>query len=168
MQSASPEHVPRTLDELRRMLKPIRNVFDVHRKNLSILDRGAIWITEHVGSMGFFAIVFLWTASWLSWNTLAPTEHRFDPYPAFVLWLFISNLIQLFLLPLLLIGQNLQTRYAETRANVDYEINVKSEKEIETVLVYLEHQHALINDIHRLLKEKQEKTPEAEAYAGRT
>ncbi len=40
----------------------------------------------------------------------APKSLRFDPYPGFVLWLFISNMIQLFLMPLLLIGQNLLGR----------------------------------------------------------
>jgi hypothetical protein len=30
-------------------------------------------------------------------NTLATEELRFDPYPGFVLWLFVSNMIQIFL-----------------------------------------------------------------------
>ena len=42
----------------------------------------------------------------------APTDLRFDPYPAFVLWLFISNMIQIFLMPLLMVGQNLQAKRA--------------------------------------------------------
>src|ERR1700749_5285409 len=72
----------------------------------STLDRIAVWITNHVGSMGFFLVIFTWTVCWLLWNMLAPKAARFDPYPAFVLWLFISNMIQLFLLPLIMIGQN--------------------------------------------------------------
>jgi uncharacterized membrane protein len=82
-------------------------------ENLAALDRLAVWITERVGTMVFFLIIFTWTVCWLFWNMLAPKSLRFDPYPGFVLWLFISNMIQLFLMPLLMIGQNLLGRDGE-------------------------------------------------------
>jgi uncharacterized membrane protein len=99
----------------------------------SPLDRLALWITLRVGSMGFFVIIFVWTVSWLSWNMLAPRAVRFDPYPGFVLWLFISNMIQLFLMPLILIGQNLQSQESDQRAKNDYKINLKAEAEIQAI-----------------------------------
>ena len=99
----------------------------------SPLDRLALWITLRVGSMGFFVIIFVWTVSWLSWNILAPRAVRFDPYPGFVLWLFISNMIQLFLMPLILIGQNLQSQESDQRAKNDYKINLKAEAEIQAI-----------------------------------
>jgi hypothetical protein len=34
----------------------------------------------------------------------------FDPFPAFVAYLLISNVIQIFLMPLIMVGQNLQGR----------------------------------------------------------
>ncbi|MCX6765864.1 MAG: DUF1003 domain-containing protein [Candidatus Moranbacteria bacterium] len=143
----------RTLKELRKTTKPIRNVYTTYQENLTVLERIARWITEHVGSMGFFLIIFIWTIGWLFWNTLAAEELRFDPFPAFVLWLFISNMIQLLLFPLILIGQNLQARHDETRADVDFDVNLKSEKEIETVLIYLEHQHEMIMEIKNKLED---------------
>jgi uncharacterized membrane protein len=94
------------------------------------LNRLALWITEHVGTMEFFLVIFIWTVSWLLWNMFAPKGLRFDPYPGFVLWLFISNMIQLFLMPLIMIGQNLQGRGAEERAKNDYKVNLKAEQEI--------------------------------------
>jgi uncharacterized membrane protein len=94
------------------------------------LDLLALWITQRVGTMIFFLIIFAWTVTWLFWNMFAPKPLRFDPYPGFVLWLFISNMIQLFLMPLIMIGQNLQGRGAERRAKNDYKINLKAEKEI--------------------------------------
>jgi uncharacterized membrane protein len=97
------------------------------------LNRLALWITLRVGSMGFFVIIFIWTACWLSWNMLAPRSVRFDPYPGFVLWLFISNMIQLFLMPLILIGQNLQSKASDERAKNDYKINCKAEDEIKEI-----------------------------------
>jgi uncharacterized membrane protein len=102
------------------------------------LNRLAIWITEKVGSMGFFLAIFTWTAVWLFWNMFAPKSLRFDPYPGFVLWLFISNMIQLFLMPLLLIGQNLLGRGSEERAKRDYDVNRKAETEIKEIKLQLD------------------------------
>ena len=101
------------------------------------LNRLALWITEHVGTMQFFLAIFTWTVSWLAWNTLGPKAMRFDPFPGFVLWLFISNMIQLFLMPLLLIGQNIQGRHSEERAKNDYKVNQKAEREIESIQAQL-------------------------------
>ena len=53
-------------------------------------------------------------------------------------------MIQLFILPLLLIGQNLQGKHAETRAEADFDINTKAEKEIETILIHLENQNEIL------------------------
>ena len=128
-----------------------RNANTVHQANLSTLDKAALWCTERVGTMGFFFIIVGWTISWLGWNMLMPKPLQFDPYPAFVLWLFISNMIQIFLMPLILIGQNLQGKHAEARAQADFDINVKAEIEIETILKHLEAQDEMILAIlHRL------------------
>jgi uncharacterized membrane protein len=133
-----------------------RNVNIRHKERLSRMDKLAIGITKKVGSMGFFMVVFTWTAVWLAWNTLAPVQLRFDPFPAFVLWLFISNMLQIFLMPLIMVGQNLQSRHAEIRAEEDYLINKKAELEIETILTHLENQDKLILQILAKM-EKEEK-----------
>jgi uncharacterized membrane protein len=134
-------------EELKKLRKPIRNVNALHKESLSLLETLAVKLTDHVGSIGFFLIIFGWTILWLGWNTIAPKEWRFDPFPAFVLWLFISNVIQIFLMPLIMIGQNLQGRHAENRAESDFEVNVRAEKEIEVILLHLEHQNELIMEI---------------------
>lgn len=104
----------------------------------SKLDRLALWITERVGTMFFFVLIFGWTASWLLWNMFAPKHLRFDPFPGFVFWLFISNMIQLFLMPLIMIGQNLQSRIADDRAESDYKVNCKAEAEIQEIKAKLD------------------------------
>jgi uncharacterized membrane protein len=53
-------------------------------------------------------------------------------------------MIQIFLMPLIMIGQNLQGRHAEKRAESDFEVNVRAEKEIEVILMHLENQNNLI------------------------
>jgi uncharacterized membrane protein len=140
-----------------KLHKPVRNVNVEHKKSLSRLERFAVLITNKVGSMGFFIIIFVWTIVWLGWNTLGPKESRFDPFPAFVLWLFLSNVLQIFLMPLIMIGQNLQGRHAEARAESDFDVNVKAEKEIETILLHLEQQNDLMLKIlHHLENESRE------------
>ena len=148
------KHQPKTLKELRSLRKPIRNANIEAKQNLSALDKLALWITQHVGTMGFFFVIFIWTAIWLGWNSLAPKDMRFDPFPAFVLWLFISNMIQIFLMPLIMIGQNLQSDHAEVRAEADFEVNTKAEVEIETILMHLENQNKIIMEILDRLEKK--------------
>jgi uncharacterized membrane protein len=63
---------------------------------------------------------------------------------AFVFWLFISNLIQLLLLPLIMVGQNVQARHSELRADNDLEVNVMAEAEVEVILQHLEYQNELL------------------------
>lgn len=143
-----------TLKEIRALRKPVRNINEEYRKNLSRIDKLAVFITEKVGTIGFFLVIFTWTVLWLGWNILAPAEMRFDPFPAFVMWLFISNMIQIFLMPLIMVGQNLQGRYSEMRAEADFEVNLKAEREIEAILAYLEHQQALLKKISEKMNRK--------------
>lgn len=140
---------PLSIEEIKSLRKPLRNVNIEHKGRLTVLELFALKITKSIGTMGFFFVVFFWTVTWLGWNTLGPKEFRFDPYPAFVLWLFISNMIQMFLMPLLLIGQNLQSKHAEARAEADFEINSKAEKEIETILIHLENQNEILERIDK-------------------
>jgi uncharacterized membrane protein len=147
-------HKPKSLEEIKALRKPIRNVNNETKEKLSRLDNLALWITQHVGTMGFFFIIFVWTVCWLGWNSLAPAQVRFDPFPAFVLWLFISNMIQIFLMPLIMIGQNLQSNHAEARAEADFEVNTKAELEIETILMHLENQNKIILEILDKLEKK--------------
>jgi len=148
------KHNPQSLSELKALRKPVRNTAHVHKQKLSATDRLALWITKRVGTMGFFFIIFVWTLIWLGWNSIGPKESRFDPYPAFVLWLFISNMLQIFLMPLIMIGQNLQGEHSEVRAQADFEVNTKAEREIEAILMHLENQNKIIMEILEKIEKK--------------
>jgi uncharacterized membrane protein len=129
--------------------KPIDNANEVHEQSLTPLDRFAIKITDKVGSMGFFLLIFTWTVLWCGYNILAsqvPSLHwqAFDPFPAFVAYLLMSNVIQILLMPLIMVGQNLQGRHADTRAELDFQINKKAEQEVVVILRHLEHNTELI------------------------
>lgn len=130
----------------------IRNANHIYKELLKDSEKFAVWITNKVGTIGFFAIIFFWTISWLSWNMFAPKDLRFDPYPAFVLWLFISNMIQIFLMPLIMVGQNLESRHSEIRAETDYEVNLKAEKEISEIKDQLNEIKILIQELSKKTK----------------
>lgn len=111
-------------------------------------------VTRAVGTMGFFFVLTLWTLGWLLWNLYAPLELRFDPAPAFVVWLFASNIIQLILLPLIMVGQNLEGKFADERAQADFEINKKSEHEIEVIIAHLENQNELMLEVMKKIEKR--------------
>jgi uncharacterized membrane protein len=53
-------------------------------------------------------------------------------------------MIQIFLMPLIMIGQNLQGRHVERRAESDFNVTVRAEEEIEVILLHLANQNELI------------------------
>jgi uncharacterized membrane protein len=136
-----------SLADLRKTRKPLKNVHRAVVERLSVMNKLALWITGRVGTMGFFLIIAAWTAFWLGWNFLAPPTLKFDPPMGFVFYLFISNVIQIMLMPLIMVGQNIQSFHSEARAEHDLEINVKAEKEIELILGHLEYQNELLMDM---------------------
>jgi uncharacterized membrane protein len=144
-----PLHAGLRLPHFRHDHPSVRNANEVHESQLSPLDRIAIAITDKVGSVGFFLIILGWTVLWTGYNILASEVsflhwRAFDPFPAFVAYLLISNVIQILLMPLIMVGQNLQGRHAETRAELDFQVNLKAEKEVAVILTRLEHNTELM------------------------
>lgn len=148
------KHNPPTLAELRSYREQIRQPHVEARHDFSPIEKFALKMTRAVGSMGFFFLLTFWTIGWVAWNVLAPLELRFDPGPAFFVWLFVSNILQLILLPLILVGQNLEGKYAEHRAQADFEINKKAEHEIEVIIAHLENQNELLLELAKKIERK--------------
>ena len=140
---------PLGLEEWRSQRKPLRNINEEHEAAITGLERVAVIVTDKVGTMGFFLTILAWTILWCGYNILASNVSwlhwkAFDPFPAFVAYLLMSNVIQILLMPLIMVGQNMQGRHSELRAEHDLEINVKAEQEIEVILMHLERQQALL------------------------
>ncbi|MCR4279758.1 MAG: DUF1003 domain-containing protein [Candidatus Zambryskibacteria bacterium] len=148
------KHNPLPLSELKQNRVQVKVTRKEAEVFFSTLERFALIVTRAVGTMGFFFILTFWTVGWLLWNLWAPIELRFDPAPAFVIWLFASNVIQLILLPLVMVGQNLEGKFAEQRAQADYEINKKSEQEVEVIIAHLENQNELLLELARKIDRK--------------
>jgi uncharacterized membrane protein len=149
---------PLSIEEVKKRRRPLRNVNKEVAKNIKPLDKLAVEITNRVGTMGFFLVILVWTVLWLSWNFLAPKALQFDPPMAFVFWLFISNVIQILLMPLIMVGQNILGRHAETRADHDLDVNVRAEEEIVIILRHLEYQNAILLVMMKKLGIKIERT----------
>ena len=135
--------LPLSIEDVKKRRKPLRDVSKTEAANTSKADRVALWITSTVGTMKFFLVLVVWTLLWLGWNLLAPKDLQFDPPSAFVFWLFISNLIQLMLMPLIMIGQNIIGREVEANAANDLEVNIKAERETDVLLRHLEYQNSM-------------------------
>jgi uncharacterized membrane protein len=60
-------------------------------------------------------------------------------------------------MPLIMIGQNLQSKHSELRAEQDFLINKKAETEVETILEHLENQDELILEILQKIQEMEKK-----------
>ena len=136
--------LPLSIQEVKERRLPLRDVSKTEAASTSKADRLALWITSTVGTMKFFVILVGWTVLWLGWNLFAPKEMQFDPPSAFVFWLFISNLIQLMLMPLIMIGQNVIGREVEANSANDLEVNIKTERETDVVLRHLEYQNSML------------------------
>ena len=94
-----------------------------HKENLKPLDKIALFITNAVGTM-WCAFVFMGLA-------LVSLPQAIQG-GAFTLVSWISQtFLQLVLLSVIMVGQNLQSRHAETVADHTYELTKKIDKIIE-------------------------------------
>lgn len=139
--------MPLDYQKLASQRQPLVNTFNAHREKLKRVEKAALWVTNNIGSVGFFAAIFGWTIFWIFWNTLAPANLRFDPYPAFEIWVFVANVLQLSLMPLILFGQNIQSRHAEIIAKQQYEKSLREEREIDALLLGMQEQNAKLDQI---------------------
>ena len=152
------EKLPKDLVEyLERRHKP-ENVNAKHKSKLKFQDRIALLITGAVGTM--YAVYFfaLAMAGWMLWQTFFD-KHPFDPFP-FAFLLFLGNIIQLLLMPLIMVGQNLQGKHSEIRAEEEFKTTQSSYQDIEQILVHLDNQDKLIKEQLDLLTDlvKRQKT----------
>ncbi|MBU6370516.1 MAG: DUF1003 domain-containing protein [Patescibacteria group bacterium] len=145
---------PLSREELRKLRPSLRNLYILRREHLTGTQKLAAWITDKVGSMGFFYAIIVWTLLWFAWNIFGPVKFHFDSFPFFFVWALVSSMIQLILMPIIMVGQNLQGHHADIRAEADFELNQIAEKEIDTILIHLERQNALMLEILKRLEEQ--------------
>jgi uncharacterized membrane protein len=118
---------------MRKKFSPVRNVNKISKDGLSFTDRIAVAATGVVGTMGFFFFCIIMVT--------LPLIYR-DTMP--VIQYISSRYLQLIFQPLIMVGQNLQSKHSELRAENDYQINLKAEHEIEVLYKHLEYQNAIL------------------------
>jgi uncharacterized membrane protein len=121
-------------DYLNLRHKP-ENINKKHRSKLGFQDRIALLITGAVGTMYAVYIFALSIAGWMIWQTYID-KRPFDPFP-FVFLLFLGNIVQLLLMPLIMVGQNLQGKHDQLRADEEFKTTESSYRDIEQILVHL-------------------------------
>lgn len=103
-----------------------RNINKEHKQSLTTLERIAVTITKMVGTM---------------WCAIAFTILALISFPAAIQggipttisWI-AQTFLQLVLLSIIMVGQNLQSRRSELRADADYETDLESKKDTEMIL----------------------------------
>lgn len=112
----------------------IRDSHKEFAKARTVEDRIADKITEFAGSMKFVYAHFLWFVLWPILNLgLFGIGFVFDEYP-FGLLTMIVSLEAIFLSTFVMISQNRQAKASEIRSQLDFETDVKAEKEIEIIM----------------------------------
>jgi len=133
------------LEELKKLKKPV-NANIIHKEKLSLLDKAAIFITSIVGTM--------WCAIAFTLLALVSLPDAIVGGRATIISWIAQTFLQLVLLSVIMVGQNLQSKHSEARAESDFDVNTKAELEIETILQHLENQNEVIEEILKKLEEK--------------
>ena len=124
-----------------------RNANDAEEVNLSLGQRFADVIADFSGSISFLLINLVAFVIWIFLNTLGPKGWQFDPYPFQFLTMAVS-LEAIFLSIFVLISQNRQSSKDRIKADLDYQVNVKSELEMSVVLTKIQDMERKLHHIH--------------------
>lgn len=108
----------------------IKNVNDALKANETFGQKIADGIATFGGSWTFIIIFIVVLASWIIVNTLPLFFEPFDKFPYILLNLALSCLAAI-QAPIILMSQNRQAERDRVEADNDYEVNVKSEVEIQ-------------------------------------
>ena len=139
------KHQTISLEELKKIKKPV-NANIKHKENLNLLDKVAVFITSIVGTM--------WCAIAFTLLALVSLPDAISGGKATIISWIAQTFLQLVLLSVIMVGQNLQNKHSEARAEADFDVNVKAELEVETILQHLENQNEVMLEILKKLDNK--------------
>lgn len=117
-------------------------------ETIGLNGRLAVLITHSFGTMAAFYVLVAWMLIWMGLASVGFWLFKLDPYP-FAFLLFLSNLIQLWALPILAVGQQVLSRASDKQA-------LQTFKDAEAIL-------HLSDEVHRLIKINNQLTEEIHA-----
>jgi len=123
------EIVKKTIDEESLIINNLLNQpQEILTRGQSISDKvatfGGSW--KFIITFGFILLV------WITFNSIALINQRFDPYPFILLNLILSTIAAL-QAPIIMMSQNRQEEKDRKRSENDYLINLKSELEVRSL-----------------------------------
>ena len=106
----------------------MKHSYQQHLERLNGKERFALWVTNHVGTVEcaiVFALIGIGSIIGLITNNTAL---------ALVCGAVSSYFLQLVLLPIIMVGQNLQNKHSELRAELDLKVDQDSEGILKEIL----------------------------------
>lgn len=95
-------------------------------------QRAADKLTKIAGSWGFIISLAIFLVLWMIINAIWLTQSQWDPYPFILLNLVLSCLAAI-QAPIILMSQNRSNERDRQRAEYDYAVNRKAEREVEEI-----------------------------------
>ncbi len=130
--------------------KPVININRVDAEKLTTGQRVADRLATVMGSWAFIIIQSIVLAFWIALNVVAYINH-WDPYPFILLNLALSFQAA-YAAPIIMMSQNRQAAKDRLMAEQDYEINLKAEDELKSIMNHLEQQDEVMLDILRRME----------------
>ncbi len=124
-----------------------RNANEEHDETISPGQRVADLIADFSGSLVFLLLNLTVFVVWILANTVGPAIWHYDPYPFQFLTMAVS-LEAIFLSIFVLISQNRQAAKDRIKADLDYQVNVKTELEMSTMSEHIRDIEQKLHHIH--------------------
>jgi uncharacterized membrane protein len=130
--------------------KPVININQVDAEKLTRGQRIADGLAAVMGSWPFIIVQSIVLAIWICVNVAGYIYH-WDPYPFILLNLALSFQAA-YAAPIIMMSQNRQAAKDRLMAEQDYEVNLKSEEELKSIMSHLEQQDEVMLDMLRRME----------------
>ncbi len=122
-----------------------KNVNEEIEERLTVGEHVADRVAEFGGSWGFIFLFLGFMTVWMTINTMQILVHPFDEFPFILLNLMLSTIAAL-QGPVIMMSQNRAQKKDRLKAELDYQVNLKSELMIQQLHVKFDELRA--NEIH--------------------
>ncbi len=115
-----------------------KNNNSTNASNLTLGQRAADVVTSFCGSWTFIISLFIFMFIWILMNVYLIFFRTWDPYP-FILLNFVLSCLAAVQAPIILMSQNRQAEKDRIKAEYDYKVNRKAEREIKQMISKLDY-----------------------------
>ncbi|UCG95334.1 MAG: DUF1003 domain-containing protein [archaeon] len=129
--------------------------YPVTRKKLTLGEKAADKLTKVAGSWSFIISMLVFMAIWM-WINISAYIGHWDPYP-FILLNFVLSCLAALQAPIILMSQNREAQRDRQRAEYDYQVDKKAEREIKDMQKDLKKMEKLVKELHSKFVRKRKK-----------